>query len=306
MPLTNFPNGLSSYGCSLPDGAYMRQNGKKHWYVQGNVGNNGNPGDSPDSPFLTMAKAFTMVGSGDTIHFTGNIKEQLSTPVGIFDVTIVGEGNRPRHADAHTGNNGYYSATWKSPSSPAAATPLLKIRQQGWRLVNILFSCPADAAGVQLFRDGGAGDLERDASHAHIIGCRFDGGQNHIEQSGGCAFVTIEGCLFRGSTAASLKDTAGAGIGTLLCWRIFGNHFHNNESHLVLALSGSEVAHNSFGLFTTMSVDLNNGPTANVLFGNAFSGTYSIVGGYRKAVAGDSWGGNYNVIAGGVTAAVPA
>src|SRR6476619_180307 len=81
------------------------------WFVDGNRGGDNQTGDNRDEPFRTMAKALAVVGSGDTIYFRGNIVENLVAPAGIFDVTIIGAGNRPRHADAHTGNNGYSSAT---------------------------------------------------------------------------------------------------------------------------------------------------------------------------------------------------
>lgn len=310
MPFTNFPYGVTSLGIPLPNSDKFPMNGGRHFWVHGNLGFDGYDGRNPGQPLLTMAQAFSLITSGDVIHVIGNIREQIATPVGVFDVTIIGESNSPRNADAHTGNNGYSGVTWKGPAAPAAATPLLIVKQQGWRFINILFNPPADAAAVQLFRDGGAGDLERDASHATFYGCRFDGGLQAIEQSGGCAFVRVYDCLFRGHTGPAFKDTAGAGIGTLLCWDICGCRFQDNKSHIVLALSGSVIRHCSIGKFNVggggFGIDLNNGPTDNMIFANALWGTYSIAGGYRKATAGDSWGGNYNVIAGGVTAAVPA
>lgn len=306
--VTNFPFGLSSFGVTLPAAAgFVPMNGKRQWWVQGNTGSDSNDGSSPDQALKTMARAFALIGSGDVIHFNGNIREQISTPVGVFDVTIIGEATRPRNADAHTGNNGYSAATWKAPAAPTAATPLLTVLQQGWRFVNFLVNPPADAAGIQLFRNGGAGDLERDASHASFYNMRFDGGQDAIEQSGGCAFVAIIECAFRGHTGKAVKDTAGAGIGTLLGWEISNCRFSDNANHVVAALSGSVVRHNSFGKFTTLSLDLSNGPVADVVFGNSFFGTYSVVGGYKKAQATDEWAGNYNAgAASGVTTVVPA
>lgn len=305
MSYTNFPHGVTSFGCPLPADARFYLNGKKHWFVQGNTGKDTNAGNSPDQPFKTMTRAFVVVRSGDVIHFTGNIREQLSTPVGIFDVTIIGEGPI-RHADAHTGNNGYGAATWKAPAAPAATTPLLKIMQQGWRLFNILFVPHTDAPAVMLYRDGGAGDAERDASHAIIAGCRFDAGKEAIQDSGGCAFVRILNNLFRGQTTTSIDAVAGAGIGTLLCWHIAGNRFDGSANSVILGLNESVVENNIFGKFTTKSLDLTGGTGNNVITKNYFYGTYSAAGGYVKANANDEWAGNNNSLAGGLTAADPA
>jgi hypothetical protein len=278
------------------------------WYVDGNRGRDtGNDGLSAATPFLTMAKAFASIASGDTIYFRGNIREQLSTPAGVFDVTIIGGGNRPRHADAHTGNGGYSAATWKQPESPTASTPLLKVKQQGWRTINVLFSgAPAGTPAIQLFRDGGAGDLERDASHFHMLNCRVDGAPIGIQDSGGCAFVRIENTLFRGMTTTAINAVAGAGIGTLLCWQVLDNMFQDNVNHMILGLNQGIVRGNLLGKFTTKSIDLTGGTGYNVVTGNTLSGTYSEVGGYIRAAATDEWGGNLNSLAGGVTASDPA
>lgn len=310
-PPTAYPSGISSFGLPVLGNGGLEPYPSfvfgKYWFVDGNLGSDGNDGRTPQTPFLTMATAFAAVGSDDTIFFRGNIKEQLTTPVGIFNVTIVGCGTKPRHADAHTGNNGYSSATWKQPTSPVASTPLLKVMQQGWSVYNVLFSgAPAATPAILLFRDGGAGDAERDASHFTMFGCRVDGAPIGIQDSGGCAFVQIAGTLFRGMTTAAMNAVAGAGIGTLLCWNISGNRFVDNASHIILGLNQSTIEGNTMGKFTTSSIVLTGGVGNNSVWGNQLSGTFSIAGGYTAAAATDEWGGNFNSISGGVTASDPA
>jgi len=208
---TNFINGVSSFGVPVLSSVPMVSPFSKVIFVDGNVGNDGYNGSTPALALRTMSKAFTSyLASGDTIVFRGNIREELTTPAGVFDVTIVGAGNKPRHADAHTGNGGFSAATWKPPAVPTAATPLLIVQQQGWSLYNILFDCPVDAAAVQLLRDAGAGDAERDASHATISGCRFATGQNAIQLKGGPNFVRIENNTFHGLTTSAINNTVGA------------------------------------------------------------------------------------------------
>lgn len=270
--------------------------GNTHWWINGNFGVDGNDGLTPQTPKKTMAAVFDQINSGDIIHFTGNITEQLTTPAGIFDVTIIGEGNLPRNADAFDTNNGYTAATWKYPTSPTAATPLLKIQQQGWRLVNILFTGSLSATPlIQLFRDGGAGDSERDASHAHILGCRFDGaGPIGVQDSGGCAFVRIEGNTFRGFTTAAINAVTGAGIGTLLAWNVQGNRFLDNATHYDVGNSNSTIWQNVFGKFTASTgfgIDLTGGTAVNVVTMNYLSGDYD---GDYVAVSGDEWAGNFS------------
>lgn len=306
-PYTNFPNGVTSFGVPvIPNvslvhtGSTTNNNGTNvmgstHYWVNGNFGLDGNAGTSPQTPVKTMARVFAMINSGDIIHMTGNITEQLTTPAGIFDVTIVGEGNLPRNADAFSTNNGYTAATWKFPASPTAATPLLTIQQQGWRVFNVLFSGSlTSTAAIQLFRNGGAGNAERDASHAHIVGCRFDGGVIAIQDSGGCAFVQIVGNSFRGFTTAAINNVTGAGIGTLLCWNVQGNRFNNNATAIDLSASQANIWGNIIGLFTATTgfgIDLTGGAGSNIVTMNYLSGDYD--GDYVAATA-DEWAGNYS------------
>jgi hypothetical protein len=103
------------------------------YYVEGGAGavaSNSKNGLSWSQAFANMDQAFDVIDSGDTIVFRGNIREELTTPAGVFDVTIIGAGNRPRHADGHTGDNGYSGAIWKPPASPTAATPLCIVQAQ--------------------------------------------------------------------------------------------------------------------------------------------------------------------------------
>ncbi len=287
MSFTNFPNGVSSFGVPLVGAA--RANAGKHYFVAGNTGSDGQRGTTPSEPFRTVSAAFTLATSGDTIHFTGNTTEQLSTGAGVFDVTFIGEGNQPRHSDAHTGNNGYSSATWKAGSS--ATTPNLIIRQQGWKLINILFDGPATAAAVQLFRDGGAGDAERDASHAHITGCKFVAAQNHIEFKGGLSQCVIENNLFFGSTDDSIVETVGAGIGTNNYHRFINNEFHNNATHIDLDCNYASIKYNTFGKWSTKGI-LMGGGSNNMVWMNYLSGDYDA--GYLGS-ATDEWAGNFSM-----------
>lgn len=303
---TNFPHGVSSYGVPLLGGpsAYGR-----YWFVDAKTGGDGNSGKTRDRPFATMSRAFEMIDSGDVIFVRGKVREQLTTPAGVFDVTIIGAANRPRHADDHSEasspGRGSSAATWVSPASATASTPLLKVQQQGWRVVNMLFGAgPASTASILLFRDGGSGDDERDASHFQIQHCRFSAPVIGIQDSGGCAFVRVEDCHFHGATDTAINNVTGAGIGTLLGWEVLRNKFHDNANGYDVANAGATIAGNTFGKFTTKSIDLTGG-SDNMVWGNALYGTYSIAGGYT-AGTNDEWGGNFNSLSGGVTAADPA
>lgn len=267
MP-TRYPSGLESYGVPvLPrrrEGVWGR-----HWFVDGNEGNDRNRGDRRDKPFLTMDRAFDHLRSGDHIHARGLIQEQLTTPAGVFDVTVSGPSPVTRHPDAQTTVDAYggrRSFRWAAPSSPTASTPLVKVQQQGWQFHNVLFTGDEDdsVGCIQLYRDAGSGNDERDASHTWIEGCRFQAGLYGIQDSGGCARVRIFGnefLLFDQSDNDAITNVTGAGVGTVWGWMIWWNKFHANYSDIDLAASGPSIMFNEFhrvslGVTNTIALDM--------------------------------------------------
>lgn len=271
-------------------------------YVNTVSGSDSYGGGSWGQAKLTMAAAVALCSSGDIIYFVGRVSEHVTTPVNVMDVSIIGANTRPRHADASPAG-GNKSAQWQAPA--ADASPLCDVLQQGWRFENILFDAPAAAAAVRLFRNGGAGDLERDAGHSSFKGCRFVGGATGIEESGGVGHILVEDCEFHDLTHG-IKSTSGAGIGQpLLRSTIRGCRFRSNTNHIVSGAQELHITDCNFGSFTTKGIDLSGGVGKNVVSRNTLSGTYSIVGGYTPGTT-DEWGGNFNALTGGVTAAVPA
>lgn len=270
-------------------------------YVDTVNGSDSNSGASWSAAKVTMAAALALATSGGYIYFRGRVKEQCTTPVNVMDVTIVGVGTRPRHADtAPAGGN--LSPQWQVPASPTATTPLLSVIQQGWRFVNILFDAPADDACVELLRNAGAGDLERDASHASFYGCRFVGGQEGILDSGGNGHILVEDSEFHDLTTA-IKSVTGAGVGqALLRSTIRGCRFRNNTNDIISASQELTIADCIMSIAPTKSIDLHGGVGKNVVTRNTLPGTYGDTL-YTEGTS-DCWNGN--AASTGFTAAVPA
>lgn len=250
----------------------------KVWYVDATNGNaSATDGNTWDKAFATMAQAFAVLSSGDTILFVGKVKEQLVTPVQVFDVKIIGMGNRPRHADATPAGGNLASSTWTIPDSPTAAEPLCRVLQQGWSFVNILFAGPTDDAAVELFRDAGAGDLERDASHASFIGCRFASGSGGINDVGGCVNVLVQNCIFQALTGYCIQGVGNIGVGQS-DWQIFNNQFDGMTNGVKIAAFGCWISNNTFTdggtPGTTFVLNISNGGgDDNMVVENWFQGT---------------------------------
>lgn len=274
------------------------------WFVDSSYGGSGN-GKSPQNAFSTMDEAFDNLHSGDIIYVLGNIREQLVTPVQVFDVTIIGCGNRPRNADAVPAGGGYSAVTWRAPASGGtAAQATLRILQQGWTIYNILFNMiDTNAAGIEIVRNAGADDAERDASHASILGCKFAGAGVGI-RSGATSFtentfnVLVEGNTFLSCTYG-IRQTAGFGGYN---WQIKDNMFISNTNDIVGPFVSSKILRNSFSLAPTGALIL-TGTGLNMVHGNYMPGTYA-AGTLYAPGTGDNWNGNFAST--GVTAAVPA
>jgi len=283
------------------------QNKGRAWFVDSSYGGDGD-GRSPGTAFATMDRAFDSIASGDIIYFVGKIEEQLVTPVQIFDVTVVGCGNRPRHADATPAGGNWAASQWGAPSGGTAAQATVRVLQQGWRFVNILFTAiDVNAACVEIVRNAGAGDAERDGSHCQLLGCRFAGTGIGIRSGVAGLFteiafnVEVANCKFNDMTTA-MSGINGNG------WHIHHNVFGPNTSQITMALQNSVIEYNNIGPFTAAGssggIDLNGGTGTNQVSWNNLSGTYSIAGGYRVGGAGDNWYGNAS--SAGFTSADPA
>ena len=282
------------------------------WFVDPSSSRVGN-GKSPNFPFATMEEAFDALHSGDIIYAAGNIREQLVTPAQVFDVTVIGCGNRPRNADSTPEGGQYAACTWRAPASGGvAAQATVRVIQQGWLFYNILFNMiDANAAGVELVRNAAAGNSERDASHASLIGCRWAGAGVGVRSGVAGLFteivfnVEVAGGKFNGCTTA-MSGAAGFGGNS---WDIHDNDFHTNTSQIIMALSDSHIYRNRIGRFTAAAnsggIDTRGGGGTNSITGNFLSGAYSKAGGYNTE-AGDEWWGNFADLAGGVTQADPA
>lgn len=233
-------------------GGFLAANGLgragRVWFVDAQNGANGNTGRAWNKAFATVAKAFSMIDSYDTVVLMGVIREQgVNAPLGVHDVTLLGAGNKPRQATSNGVPTGG-GATWLPLASPTATTPLLRLREQAWTLRNIFMAAHTDASCVETRRAEDA--TYPDASHATFENMVFGGGLYGIQDIGGSGFLTIRDCEFRdftGSSAYAIRNTSTA-IAVPLRWRVLGNLFRNNKNHILSPMSSASIGHNDFGI----------------------------------------------------------
>lgn len=218
-------------------------------------------GGGPRGAFTTMAAAMRQLRSKDTIVIGGVLREQAGpTPLGVFDVTVIGAANQPRQATnggVPTGGG----ATWLAPASPAAATPLIEVREQGWTFQNIFFNGPTDDACIKMHCEETA--TYPDGSHLQALGCRFGGGFIGIEDYGGASNVLIDSCSF--------EDLAGVGGGAVVVtnqgiripqrWQFTNNRILPCVNGIVGAFVDSVFKNNNISKSTTTTLNLASGNT---------------------------------------------
>ena len=248
------------------------------WFVDATNGLDANTGKTWAAAFLTMSKAFTSAASGDRIYFTGKVREQLTCPSQIFDVRVIGIGTRPRHADATPAGGETATATWTTPASGATTAALVKVQQQGWSFENILFAGPTDHACIQLNRDSGAGNAERDAGDTSIIDCRFASGYDGISDTGGNVNVLVQHNRFEALTNFCILGVGNIGIGQS-DWEIVDNTFDSFTNGIKICAHGCRIQNNTFtdGGTPATTVVLNLANVAagadNFVVGNFFQTT---------------------------------
>ena len=289
------PNGYNTY----PSIGFLRETlgvlGDKGliYYVNTVNGLDINDGLSHDNAFLTMAKAFTMIASRDTILILGKVREQLIAPLGVYGVTVIGADTTPRHD---------LSASWMAPASGGTASKaLVEIIEQGWTFENILFQSFTTAPAVKMTR--AEDTVHPDPSHASFIGCRF-AGVDGIWDSGGCYNITIRECKFYDLTGTAIKVVDGAGIAAPQHWMIEDCEFIDNASGIVngfkwCTIKGCRFADN------TVTINLTGGTAPNFVIGNYFdvaAADFDPTGGVT-GINGDLW---YNYLTDTVEQGLPA
>ena len=294
---------VSNLGRTEIDGHQIYHRKGDTLYVDASAATGGD-GKTWDSAFNTMQAAFNVLVGGETIYFTGKVVEQLVTPVQIFDVTVVGAGNRPRHADSTPSGGNTYASQWAPPASGAVSgQATVRVLQQGWRFENILFTMESStAAGIELVRNAESGNSERDASHAHIVGCKFAGAGVGI-RFGATSFTEIVNHAVIEENEF-LQNTYGM-RGTIQAQNctVRKNLFRDSTNALIVPFGSTFIYENVVNGFTAAGnsggVDLTGGQGLNVISKNILGGTYSNAGGYVRANANDIWFGNFTSVTSG-------
>jgi hypothetical protein len=251
-------------------------------------------GGGPRGSFETFTALKPNLRSRDLIYLSGVLKEQAITPVGVFDVTVLGAANRPRQATnggVPTGGG----ASWLAPASPAATTALIQVLEQGWEFNNIQFA-PVAASDCIKFRRMETAAIP-DGSHGKVLSCYFSTGGaagcgiNVTE----CKRILVEDCDFEAlGTGIAIRNTADGGVAQTAYGVIRGNRFQRgNAGDIIVAgnnyLIENNIFYSKFAVEGGYRIDLNGGALNMVLNNYVADVDITIALGFRKGSAGDIW-----------------
>jgi len=218
MSLTNFPNGISSFGIPVLGGGGIPATTGKVFFVDYTNGSDGNKGTSPTKPLKTVAKAYDLCTSNndDVIALIGSASHVLTSMLTVAK-------NRVHFIGVDGSNGRFYGQNAKiSLGVTTAATDLGAVLNTGVRnsFQNIKFtSVNTKDESLYTFLDGGeylvmtnceiyketdldqtgAAELVMNGDSAQIIGCTI-----------GSLVNAIAGAIVRANVLMT-KGIAGAG-----------------------------------------------------------------------------------------------
>lgn len=207
-----------------------------YWFVDAASSNKG--GKSWDQPFSNLDQAFAAVSDGDVIYmapgtYTGNFTTPDETEA--QNVAVIG---------ASPGMPGIRGGVILLPTD--GASPIITNKASGWRYSNLCFKPGATSSGIELVADqntaayvaGTAGSVSQGVT---VDNCMFWGGgtgKYGIVAAGlvdynGIHYANIINNQFQYLNATGAAALYGASGGNPnLGWRVIGNMFESNRSHV--------------------------------------------------------------------------
>ena len=262
MAITNFPNGVSSFGIPLLGGGVPATTGNVY-YVDSNVANAGD-GDTPTRALTTIDAAVnkTTASQGDIIivmeGHAENIAAATSLVLDVAGITIIGLGrgrNRPILTFTATAGripisaDDVYMSNFLLDASIASIVSGVTITGDDVTLDNIEWNL--DATGIEFLQM-----LDIDAcSRATVQNCSFIAeniaGTNTGIRFDTAPYMAIKNCVFRGDfTTAAISGTTGSAAASTDV-EISGNLIENKDTTAGLLLdvhdTGTGIVTNNRG-----------------------------------------------------------
>jgi hypothetical protein len=270
MTLTNYPNGLTSFGVPVMGGATLPTTTGTYYFVDSGIGNSGNTGKDPAAPLATIDQAVnkTTASQGDVIvvlpGHAETIASATSLVIDVAGISIIGLGhgrNRPVLSFSATASRIPISADNVYVSGlvflGAVADIVSGVTITGDDVT--LSGCDFEV-GSAILEFLQMLDIDA-ATRAIVDNCRFianaTAGTNNAIRIDACVDSAIQYCEFRGDfTTAAISGNAGSAAASTN-FRVTGNLIENRDTTAGLTLDHTDAStgitsdNHAFTLFAT-------------------------------------------------------
>lgn len=220
MPLTNFPNGVSSYGIPIvSQGVPIPHKDGNVWFVDGTNGLDGNSGKDPSLPVKTIQRAVDLASAFDVVYvFPKQITDFTGDPSSYAETVII-PATKP-HMSLIGISHGRTQGGLPQIKKGSGSTAMITVRAAGCLIANLgINGAGSTGAGILLDDDNSA----KTAFGTTIVGC-------HLKNCAPSATLASAG----GAITWSAQGNA---------WQVLiaGNTFYKNTCDICLLGTANSV-----------------------------------------------------------------
>jgi hypothetical protein len=273
MPITNFQNGISSFGVPIA-GPSVDSMFDNYWFVDNSTSSVINTGKLPDKPCKTIAAAVALASAGDTIYVrgTGTDYDEAVT-VAVDNLSLIGIGTHVKQCG------------WNSDSD----TTCLTITGNGCVVDGFYFRPEGATSGIAI--DIGSATSTSTGLYTTIKNNLFKSSTTTckygISASGVPGYVKVLNNHFTWVGTAIASPTV---LKPGDDWEIIGNYFSDKCTNGIVFAGRKCLINENYFNVHTVSLNLTGG-SYNCVGRNHFGGDYSTA--TSMPGTNDVWTGNW-------------
>lgn len=285
MGLTNFRNGIASFGVPLPDGGRFSNPWSTHYFVDGDNGLDGNRGTTPGRAFKTIQKAVTVSNGGDVIYIRPKTYTMGTGFARYTEDVVIANTGATSAATAPLANKSLIGVTPRTVASDFggvrwifATNTNLNVEAPGTHIENIGFFCEGATAAVY-FEGDGATWTKAGHTGSSMYNCAIKGEGGVL--ANGSDSLQIVNCQFQakydGNTSGIIITLSGTNVNRRPvvrgCHFLGGNGTAMDSAPIIWTgkVENGLIADNYFDLGTTVQINIVTASSTGLIVNNYFA-----------------------------------
>jgi len=287
MSLTNFPNGITSFGVPIVGQGRFSSPWATHYFVDGDHGSDDNDGKTPSTAYATIQKAVTNSIGGDVIYIrpkTYTVGTGFARYTEDVDITNTATGSGVTEKNAGISIIGVtalgVASDFMGPRWKHETTHCLHTKAAATHVENIGFYCEGATYGVQ-FQSDGATYTMSGAQGSSLYNCAIKGEGGVFSNSSDS--LQIIGCQFQakydGNTSGMIITLDGTNVNRRPvlrgCHFIGGNGTSMDSAPIIWTgkVEDGLIADNYFHTGTTVQINIATSGSSGLIVNNFFAET---------------------------------